>query len=109
MITKELAQAVLDAPSACKDFKEIAAKYIDSIGTPDEAKYAEYLVKEAKEDINTIDDTVAFLSSEMAPKVFGSEEVAKEKLKNALEAKANGAQYCDCPGCVAAKAIIDNA
>ena len=41
-------------------------------------------------------------------KSFFGEEVAAQKLAHAKEIKAQGALYCDCPGCTAAKALIDN-
>ena len=43
----------------------------------------------------------------MAVKIFG-EAIAADKLAHMKQAKADGAIYCDCPGCSAAKAIIDN-
>ncbi len=107
MTNKELAQAVLEAQSACPEFKEAAQKFIDSIGTEKEKEAGEILLAEAKEDICFIDGTIAFFESEMAEKIFGA-EIAKEKLAAAKEAKANGAVYCNCPGCTAAKNIIDN-
>ena len=107
MTAKEMAQAVLDAPSACPEFKEAAQKYLNAIGTPDEKKMAEILVAEAEEDISPIDGTIAFFATDMAKEIFG-ENVAAQKLAHAKEIKAQGALYCDCPGCLAAKAIIDN-
>ncbi len=107
MTTREMAQAVIDAPSACPEFKEAAQNYLDAIGTDGEKKAAEILVAEAKEDISPIDGTIAFFATDMAKEIFG-EEVAAQKLAHAKEIKAQGAIYCDCPGCVAAKAIIDN-
>ncbi len=104
---KELAQAVLDAVSACPEFKEAAQKYLDSIGTENEAEAGKILVAEAEEDICTIDNTIEFMATDLAKQIFG-EEVAKEKHEHAKEVKANGGVYCDCPGCTAAKAIIDN-
>ena len=107
MTAKELAQAVLDAPSACPEFKEAAQKYLDAIGTPNEKKMAEILVAEAEEDISPIDGTIAFFATDVAKEIFG-ENVAAQKLAHAKEIKAQGALYCDCPGCLAAKTIIDN-
>ena len=107
MTTKELAQAVLDAASACPEFKQAAHNYIDAIGTADEKQAADILIAEAEEDICLIDNTIEFFSTDMAKQIFG-EEGAAEKLAHMKEAKANGAIYCDCPGCTAAKAIIDN-
>ena len=107
MNKKDLAQAVLDAQSACPEFKQEAQNFIDSIGTEKEAEAGEILLAEAKEDICFIDGTIEFFKSEMAVRLFGA-EIAKDKLEKAKEAKANGAVYCNCPGCTAAKDIIDN-
>ncbi len=98
----KLANDVLAAPSACPEFKAAANAYIAS---PDDEKWAA-LVAEAKEDINPIEGTIAFFSGDIAKRIFG-EEVAAEKLAHAEEIKAQGAIYCDCPGCTAAKAIIE--
>ena len=107
MTKKDLAQAVLDAQSACPEFKQAAKNFIDSIGTDKETEAGKILVAEAKEDICFIDGTIEFFKSEMAVKIFGA-EIAKDKLASAEEAKANGAVYCNCPGCSAAKDIIEN-
>ena len=107
MDKKALAQAVLDAQSACPELKEAAQKFIDSTGTEKEAEAGKILLAEAEEDICFIDGTIAFFESDMAKQIFG-EEGAKEKLEGAKQAKANGAVYCNCPGCTAAKGIIDN-
>ncbi|MBE6720736.1 MAG: molecular chaperone Hsp90 [Ruminococcaceae bacterium] len=107
MTTKELAQAVLDAPSACPEFKEAAQNYLNAIGTDDEKKAGEILVTEAEEDISPIDGTIEFFATDMAKDIFGA-EVAAQKLAHAKEIKEQGAIYCDCPGCKAALDIISN-
>lgn len=107
MTTKELAQAVLDAVSACPEFKAAAQAYLDAYGTEKEATAGKAFVAEAEEDISPIDGTIAFFGTDMAADIFGT-DVAAQKLAHAKEIKAQGAEYCDCPGCLAAKAIIDN-
>lgn len=99
----QLVTAVIEAPSACKEFKQAARNYLD-IPSPENAKI---LLAEAEEDITDIDDCIAFMASDMAKKFFG-EELANEKLEHMKEIKAQGAEFCDCPGCTAAKNIIDN-
>ena len=106
MTTKAMAQAVLDAPSACPEFKEAAQKYIDAIGTDAEKDAAAALVAEAKEDISPIDGTIAFFATDMAKDIFGA-DLAAQKLAHAKEIKEQGAIYCDCPGCTAAFEIIN--
>lgn len=97
----ELANNVITASSACPEFKAAAQAFLNS---PDDEKWAA-LAAEAKEDINTIDDTIAFFGSELAKKLFG-EDVAAEKLNSVIKAKEDGAVYCNCPGCAAAEAIL---
>ena len=107
MTKKDLALAVIEAQSACPEFKQAAKDFIESIGTEKEAEAGKILLAEAEEDICFIDGTIEFFKSEMAKQIFG-EEGAREKLASAEEAKANGAVYCNCPGCSAAEAIINN-
>ncbi|MBQ8981517.1 MAG: molecular chaperone Hsp90, partial [Eubacterium sp.] len=90
MTTKAMAQAVLDAPSACPEFKEAAQKYIDAIGTDAEKDAAAALVAEAKEDISPIDGTIAFFATDMAKDIFGA-DLAAQKLAHAKEIKEQGA------------------
>ena len=97
-----LANNVLSAVSACPEFKAAAKNYID---TPADDSWAA-LVAEAKEDISPIEGTVEFFKTDMAKQIFGA-ELAAEKLAHAEKIMAEGAIYCDCPGCTAALAIIN--
>jgi len=109
-MTKEdkltLATQAIAASSACKEFKAAAQKYINAIDTEDEAQAAKELVAEAEGDISKVTDTIAFFESDLAAQIFG-EEHAREMLAHAKQIMADGAVYCDCPGCVAAKEIIN--
>lgn len=98
----KLAQAAVDAVSSCPEFKAATQAYIDA---PDDKNWAA-LVAEAKEDISPIGGTVEFFKTDMAKQIFGA-QLAAEKLAHAEEIMAQGAVYCDCPGCTAAKAIIE--
>ncbi len=101
----KLAKAVIEASSACKEFKAAAQAYLDAAETENADTAWSALVAEAKEDICTIDNTIGFMESDMAKQIFGA-ELAEQKLAAAKEAKANGAVYCNCPGCAAAEAIL---
>ncbi len=101
-----LSTQAIAASSSCKEFKEAAQNYIDALDTENEAQAAKALVAEAEEDINTIDDTIAFLGSDFAAELLGAERAA-QMLEHSMQLKADGAIYCDCPGCVAAKEIIN--
>ena len=92
--------ALINAGSTCKEAKEAAEKWLKAVGTPDEAAETERYIKELEEDIEGIDDLVAFASSPLAVQIFG-EEKAKAFLAHAEELKASGAKYCDCPACTA--------
>ena len=98
----KLAQDALNAISSCPELKAAAQAYLDR---PYDENWAK-LVAEAKEDISPIDGTIEFFKTETAKQIFG-DAVAAQKLAHAIEIKAQGAVYCDCPGCTAAKAIID--
>ena len=103
----EMINAILEAPSACKELKAAAQAYLDAVGTDGEKAAAKALVAECEEDITGIDDVIEFFLSDMAKKIFG-EDIAAQKLEHMKEIKAEGAAFCDCPGCSAAKAVIDN-
>ena len=97
--------ALINAGSCCKEAKEAAEKWLKAIGTPDEAAETERYIKELEEDIEGIDDLVAFASSPLATQIFG-EEKAKAFLAHAEELKKSGAKYCDCPACTACANIL---
>ena len=64
------------------------------------------LVSVAEQNIALIDETIGFAGSELATQILG-EEGAANLLQHAKDIKAEGAEFCDCPGCIAAKNIID--
>ena len=103
---EELAKELMEAPSCCEEARNACKKYLDSIGTPSEEECLEELIKEVKEDINTIDDTIGFMKSDVALNMLG-EETRNMLLEKSLKAKENGAMYCDCPACAAAERIIN--
>lgn len=102
----ELALAVINADTSCPEIKEAAKAYLEA-DEKDKAEKAKLLIQEAKEDIGTIDGAIEFLKSDFAKSLFGEEETAK-KLAHAVNAKENGAVYCACSGCNAAKDLIEN-
>ena len=102
---KNETENLLKAPSACKEVKEMATKWKNSIGGADELLVAKEYIKELEEDIEGIDDLVAFACSPVAEKVFGKEGAEGFKA-HALELKKSGAKYCDCPACTACYNIL---
>lgn len=53
-----------------------------------------------------IDTLIGFAESEAGAQVFGADK-AKDVAAHAREIKAEGAEYCDCPACAAAAAILE--
>ena len=91
----QLVQALLDAPTSNETVKEFAQSWINAEGTPKQEELTKQLVSVA-----------GFAGSELATQILG-EEGAANLLQHAKDIKAEGAEFCDCPGCVAAKNIID--
>ena len=102
----QLVQALLDAPQSNSKVKEFAQSWIDAEGTPKQEELTKQLVSVAEQNIALIDETIGFASSELATQILG-EEGAANLLQHAKEIKAEGAKFCDCDACVAAKNIID--
>ena len=102
----QLVQALLDAPTSNPTVKEFAQSWINAEGTPKQEKLTKQLVSVAEQNIALIDETIGFAGSERATQIFGAEGAAN-LLQHAKDIKAQGAKFCDCPGCVACKNIID--
>ena len=102
----QLVQALLDAPQSNPTVKEFAQSWLDAEGTEKQAELTKQLVSVAEQNIALIDETIGFAGSELAVQILG-EEGAANLLQHAKDIKAEGAEFCDCPGCVAAKNIID--
>ena len=101
-----LVQALLDAPTSNETVKEFAQSRINAEGTPKPEQLTKQLVSIVEQNIALIDETIGFAGSELATQILG-EEGAANLLQHAKEIKAEGAEFCDCPGCAAAKNIID--
>lgn len=63
-----------------------AQSWLDAIGTPDEAQAAKKLIAELEEDVEPIDDLIAFGKSDRCAQIFGAEGAA------GLLAHAQGAE-----------------
>lgn len=100
------AKTLLNVSYACPEAKEICRKWLKEEGGKNEKEASIALIKELKEDIEPIDDLLAFAHSDNCVKSLGEKE-AKEILAHTEELKAKGANYCDCPACTAAKNIIE--
>ncbi len=101
----EKVKEMISAHSCCKELKEAGQKWLDALGTEQEAIQTQNLIAEIEMDIVTADGLYVFASSEAGAKVFGA-EMAKNVATHAQELKASGVKYCDCPACAAAEAIL---
>ena len=97
----QLVQALLDAPTSNETVKEFAQSWINAEGTPKQEELTKQLVSVAEQNIALIDETIGFAGSELATQILGKEGAAN-LLQHAKEIKTEGAEFCDCPGCVAA-------
>ena len=102
----QLVQALLDAPTSNPTLKEFAQSWINAEGKPEQEALTKQLVSVAEQNIALIDETIGFAGSELGTQILGAEGAAN-LLQHAKDIKAKGAEFCDCPGCVAAKHIID--
>ncbi|WP_418369336.1 hypothetical protein [Veillonella parvula] len=102
----QLVQALLDAPTSNPTLKEFAQSWINAEGKPEQEELTKQLVSVAEQNIALIDETIGFAGSELGTQILGKEGAAN-LLQHAKDIKAQGAEFCDCPGCVAAKHIID--
>jgi signal transduction histidine kinase len=102
----QLVQALLDAPKSNPTVKEFAQSWFDAEGTEKQAELTKQLVSVAEQNIALIDEVIDYARSERAIQSLG-EEGAANLLQHAKDIKAEGAEFCDCAACVAAKNIID--
>jgi hypothetical protein len=101
----EKSRALMAAPSCCPEAKAAAAAWLAARGTKQEAAETKKYLAELKEDVTPIDGLIAFAGSDFAASEMGA-DAAKGLLAHARQIKAAGAQYCDCPACTAALAIL---
>lgn len=72
----EKVKEVLAAPSCCPELKDAAQKYLAALDTADEKAAGKILIAELEEDVQSIDDTLAFFCSDAAKEIFGAETAA---------------------------------
>ena len=102
----QLVQALLDAPKSTPTVKEFAQSWFDAEGTEKQVELTKQLVSVAEQNIALIDEVIDYARSERTIQSLGEEGAAK-LLQHAKDLKAQGAEFCDCQACVAAKNIID--
>ena len=94
---------LIAAPTCNPALKAAAENYLKA---QDKASADEF-VKALNENVNSIDETIAFAESEMGAKVFGA-ETAAGMAKKGHELKTGGEKYCFCPACQAGGVIYEN-
>ena len=94
---------LIAAPSCNPLVKAAAEKYLNA---QDKAS-ADELVKVLEENVNSIDETIAFAESKIGQEIFGA-EAAAGIAEAAKKSKAEGGKYCICPACQAGGAIWEN-
>jgi hypothetical protein len=94
-------------PSSCPELKAVCTEWLKAVGTDRQQEMNAKLLKEAEEDINTLDDVIPFFESDAGRKAFG-EKTAAQLAQNAHELKAEGKKYCFCPSCTICLFILEN-
>lgn len=97
---------LIAAPSCYSVLKDVAQKYLAAVGTANEKATGKKLIAELEDDVETIDDVMAFLNSDKAVEILGK-ETAAAMLEQGKKVKTAGGKYCFCPACVAGKALLD--
>ena len=98
-------KTMIAAPSCCQELKDAGQKWLDAVGTAGEDAAWDALLREAREDICTIEHALAFFESEMGTKIFGAEK-AKALAAHARDVIAKGGKWCDYPACSACAKIL---
>lgn len=96
-------QGAISTPSTYKGLKTAGQAYLEAVGTEREQVAAEVLIEEAKADVTTVDELIAFAGSPVGTEVFG-QEAAKQLEVHGRKLKTEGVRYCDCDACKAALA-----
>ncbi|MFT4107216.1 MAG: molecular chaperone Hsp90 [Lacrimispora sp.] len=104
--TVEKTHELMNAPSCSKEAKTAAQTWLDAVGTEKEAAETKNYIDELAADIMPIDGLIGFAESDTGVQIFGA-DTAKHIAAHAKEIKSAGANYCDCPACAAAAAILD--
>lgn len=97
-------EKVKDAETVCPELKEACEAYLNADDTNEETLRAA-LLKEAKEDVCSIDDCIDFASSDMGKQILG--DGAVHMVEAAKAAKAKGEKYCLCPACQSGGKLIE--
>ena len=103
----EKIKAVISAPSCCKELKIIAQEYLDSDKSSKKPLITEKFLAELEADVQTIDEVLAFFSSEAGEKFFGLETANRLKAQ-AQKVKREGGKFWFIPACENGKIKLAN-
>ena len=101
----EQTNALINATTCSKEAKAAAQSWLKAVGTASEAAENQKYIAELEADIMPIDTLISIAGSEAGVKAFGA-EMANKIAAHAKDIKAKGAQFCDCPACTVAAAIL---
>ena len=99
--TREL----IEAPTCSQETKESATRWLKALGTDALESETKVYFEALAEDIMPIEQLIDFASSEQGVAYFGA-DVAARIAEHAVNIKATGAQYCDCPACAIVEEIL---
>ena len=97
---------LMDASTCSAEAKAAAQKWLDAVGTDAEKAETKAFIEELEADIMPIDNLIGFAQSEQGAAYFGA-DTAAGIAAHALEIKAAGARYCDCPACAIVAQILE--
>ena len=97
---------LINAPTCSAETKESAERWLNAVGTDNEKEETIRYIAELEADIMPIDNLINFASSEKGKEYFGADNASSIE-KHAIQIKANGAKYCDCPACLIVSDILD--
>jgi NAD dependent epimerase/dehydratase family enzyme len=86
--------------------KEAAEQWLNAVGTEREAEASRKYVSALEDAVTDIDTVINLFGSDMAKEKFGT-DMANKIHSHALEIKAKGAKWCDCPACTAGLKVLE--
>ena len=95
-------------PQTQQAIKDAGAEWLEKMNDSKESEIAgKKLVEACRENVSTIDESIAFLASPVAKEMFGDK--ANEMLEQDKARKAAGEKYCGCSACKLALEVIESA
>ncbi|KMO87883.1 molecular chaperone Hsp90 [Megasphaera cerevisiae DSM 20462] len=102
----EKTHILMHSPSCSHEAKAAAQAWLNAVGTETEAAETKKYVTELEADLMPVDNLIDFTESKNGIQLFGADTAHKIAV-HAKAIKAAGADYCDCPACTAAVAILE--